>query len=81
VVLGGLIREQFVLGLPPGPLVHASHAPTGLTGSAGAGGLGHGQLHASDLLPAVPWAGFGVLCGYTALALGLAVVVLSRRDA
>ena len=31
--------------------------------------------------PLSPWAGFGVLCGYTALALGLAVVVLNRRDA
>jgi hypothetical protein len=28
-----------------------------------------------------PWAGFGVLCGYTALALGLAVFLLRRRDA
>ena len=31
--------------------------------------------------PLSPWAGFGVLCGYTALALGLAFVVLRRRDA
>jgi ABC-type transport system involved in multi-copper enzyme maturation permease subunit len=31
--------------------------------------------------PLSPWAGFGVLCGYTALALGLAVVLLRRRDA
>lgn len=28
-----------------------------------------------------PWAGFAVLCGYTALALGLAVFVPRRRDA
>jgi len=28
-----------------------------------------------------PWAGFAVLCGYAALALGLAVIVLRRRDA
>jgi hypothetical protein len=31
--------------------------------------------------PLSPWAGFGVLCGYTALALGLAAFVLRRRDA
>jgi ABC-type transport system involved in multi-copper enzyme maturation permease subunit len=31
--------------------------------------------------PLVPWAGFAVLCGYTALALGLAVFRLRRRDA
>jgi ABC-type transport system involved in multi-copper enzyme maturation permease subunit len=31
--------------------------------------------------PLSPWAGFGVLCGYTALALGLAVYLLRRRDA
>jgi ABC-type transport system involved in multi-copper enzyme maturation permease subunit len=28
-----------------------------------------------------PWAGFAVLCGYAALALGLAAVLLRRRDA
>lgn len=31
--------------------------------------------------PLAPWAGFGLLCGYTALALGLAVSLLRRRDA
>ncbi len=31
--------------------------------------------------PLSPWAGFGVLCGYTALALALAVFLLRRRDA
>ncbi|MGH3180642.1 MAG: hypothetical protein ACRDOE_01830, partial [Streptosporangiaceae bacterium] len=31
--------------------------------------------------PLVPWAGFAVLCGYAALALGLAVILLRRRDA
>jgi ABC-type transport system involved in multi-copper enzyme maturation permease subunit len=31
--------------------------------------------------PLAPLAGFGVLCGYTALALGLAFIVLRRRDA
>jgi ABC-type transport system involved in multi-copper enzyme maturation permease subunit len=30
--------------------------------------------------PLPPWAGFGVLCGYTALALGLAFFLLRRRD-
>jgi ABC-type transport system involved in multi-copper enzyme maturation permease subunit len=31
--------------------------------------------------PLAPWAGFAVLCGYAALALGLAVFLLHRRDA
>jgi ABC-type transport system involved in multi-copper enzyme maturation permease subunit len=31
--------------------------------------------------PLGPWAGFAVLCAYAALALGLAVVLLRRRDA
>ncbi len=31
--------------------------------------------------PLAPWAGLAVLCGYAALALGLAVVLLRRRDA
>ncbi|GHO88558.1 hypothetical protein [Dictyobacter formicarum] len=31
--------------------------------------------------PLSPWAGFAMLCGYTALALGLAVFVPRRRDA
>jgi ABC-type transport system involved in multi-copper enzyme maturation permease subunit len=31
--------------------------------------------------PLAPWAGFTVLCGYAALALGLAIVLLRRRDA
>jgi ABC-type transport system involved in multi-copper enzyme maturation permease subunit len=31
--------------------------------------------------PLAPWAGFAVLCAYAALALGLAVVLLRRRDA
>ncbi len=36
---------------------------------------------ASGYFPLAPWAGFGVLCGWTALAFGLAVLVLRRRDA
>jgi hypothetical protein len=31
--------------------------------------------------PLPPWAGFGVLCAWAALAFGLAVVLLRRRDA
>jgi ABC-type transport system involved in multi-copper enzyme maturation permease subunit len=31
--------------------------------------------------PVRPWAGFAVLCGWTALALGLALILLRRRDA
>jgi ABC-type transport system involved in multi-copper enzyme maturation permease subunit len=31
--------------------------------------------------PLAPWVGFAVLCGYAALALGLAVILLRRRDA
>src|SRR5262249_50288983 len=31
--------------------------------------------------PLAPWAGFAVLCGYAALALGLALYLVRRRDA
>jgi len=31
--------------------------------------------------PLAPWAGFAVLCGYAVLALGLAIVLLRRKDA
>ena len=36
---------------------------------------------ARGYFPLAPWAGFAVLCAYAALALGLAVVLLRRRDA
>ena len=36
---------------------------------------------ASGYFPLSPWAGFAVLCGWTALALGLAAALLRRRDA
>jgi len=36
---------------------------------------------ASGYFPLAPWAGLAVLCAYAALALGLAVVLLRRRDA
>jgi ABC-type transport system involved in multi-copper enzyme maturation permease subunit len=36
---------------------------------------------ANGYYPLSPWAGLAVLCGYTALALGLAAVLLRRRDA
>jgi ABC-type transport system involved in multi-copper enzyme maturation permease subunit len=36
---------------------------------------------ASGYYPLPPWAGFAVLCAYAAAALGLAVLVLRRRDA
>jgi ABC-type transport system involved in multi-copper enzyme maturation permease subunit len=35
----------------------------------------------SGYFPLAPWAGFAVLCGYAAVALGLAIVLLRRRDA
>jgi ABC-type transport system involved in multi-copper enzyme maturation permease subunit len=35
----------------------------------------------SGYFPLAPWAGLAVLCGYTALMLGLATVLLRRRDA
>ena len=35
----------------------------------------------SGYFPLAPWAGLAVLCGYAALALGVAVVLLRRRDA
>jgi ABC-type transport system involved in multi-copper enzyme maturation permease subunit len=31
--------------------------------------------------PLAPWAGFAVLCAWAALALGVAFVLLRRRDA
>ncbi len=31
--------------------------------------------------PLAPWAGFAVLCGYAAVALVVALVLLRRRDA
>jgi ABC-type transport system involved in multi-copper enzyme maturation permease subunit len=34
-----------------------------------------------DYYPLAPWAGFAVLCAWTALALGVALVLLRRRDA
>ena len=36
---------------------------------------------AQGYYPLTPWAGFAVLCGYAAAVLGLAVVLLRRRDA
>jgi hypothetical protein len=36
---------------------------------------------ANGYFPLAPWGGFAVLCAYTALALGLAVFLLHRRDA
>jgi ABC-type transport system involved in multi-copper enzyme maturation permease subunit len=35
----------------------------------------------AGFFPLAPWAGFAVLCAYTAVALGLALIVLRRRDA
>ena len=35
----------------------------------------------NGFFPLAPWAGLAVLCGYTALAFGLAVVLVRRRDA
>ena len=35
----------------------------------------------SGYFPLAPWAGLAVLCAYAALALGLAVALLRRRDA
>ena len=35
----------------------------------------------SDHYPLAPWAGFAVLCGYAALAMGLARFLFRRRDA
>ena len=36
---------------------------------------------ANGYFPLAPWAGFAVLCGYAAVAFGLAVILLRRRDA
>jgi hypothetical protein len=37
--------------------------------------------HGQGCYPVAPWVGFGLLCAYTAVALGLAAVMLRRRDA
>jgi hypothetical protein len=42
--------------------------------------LGH-YAPIAGFYPLPPWAGLAVLAGYTALALGLAVLQLRRRDA
>ena len=36
---------------------------------------------ANGYYPLAPWAGFAVLCGYAVLGLGLAVILIRRRDA
>jgi hypothetical protein len=36
---------------------------------------------ANGYYPLPPWGGLAVLCGYTALALAVAAVLLRRRDA
>ena len=36
---------------------------------------------ANGYFPLAPWAGFAVLCAWAAVALGLAVVLIRRRDA
>jgi hypothetical protein len=36
---------------------------------------------ATGFFPLAPWAGFAVLCGWAALALGLAGYLFGRRDA
>jgi ABC-type transport system involved in multi-copper enzyme maturation permease subunit len=40
-----------------------------------------GYTPANGYYPLAPWAGFAVLCAWTALALGLAAYLLRRRDA
>jgi ABC-type transport system involved in multi-copper enzyme maturation permease subunit len=40
-----------------------------------------GQYAPPDYFPIGPWAGLAVLCGYAALALGIAAYLLRRRDA
>jgi ABC-type transport system involved in multi-copper enzyme maturation permease subunit len=42
--------------------------------------VGNAYTPSNGYYPLAPWAGFAVLCGYAALALGVAVVLLRRRD-
>ena len=62
-------------GHPGGRLRHRADRPAVCAG--------RGQLHApkNGYYPLPPWAGFAVLCAWAALAFGLAVVLLRRRDA
>ncbi len=43
--------------------------------------VSHAYAPSTGYYPLAPWTGFSVLCLWTVLALGLAVVVLRRRDA
>ena len=38
-------------------------------------------LRFNGFFPLPPWGGFAVLCAYSVAALGLAIVLLRRRDA
>ena len=43
--------------------------------------VGHDYTPLSGYYPLAPWAGFAVLCAWTVLALGVATILLRRRDA
>jgi ABC-type transport system involved in multi-copper enzyme maturation permease subunit len=43
--------------------------------------VGNAYTPSNGYYPLAPWAGFAVLCGYAALALVVAIVLLRRRDA
>ena len=43
--------------------------------------MSYAYTPANGYFPLAPWAGFAVLCAYVALALGVAALLLRRRDA
>jgi len=75
VVIGVLVVLTSLASLLPGTV--GQHIDAYLPTRAGVL-ITHAHQETSDLLS--PWAGFGVFCLWTALALGVAAVLLRRRD-
>ncbi|MDR3035795.1 MAG: ABC transporter permease subunit [Kitasatospora sp.] len=75
VVIGVLVVLTGLASLLPGTV--GQHIDAYLPTRAGMM-ITHAHQEATDLLS--PWAGFGVFCLWTALALGAAVYLLRRRD-
>lgn len=80
----GAITLAIALVLLPqiiAPLLSSVSAAKWVQRVTPAAGLAISQTRERYDSPIAPWAGFGVLCAFTALALGLAVWQIRRRDA
>ncbi|HEY1639081.1 MAG TPA: ABC transporter permease [Streptosporangiaceae bacterium] len=75
-VIGVILVVPILTGLLPGTV--GKHINAYLPAQAGTL-IGQAHRHADDLLS--PWQGFGVLCIWAAVLLGVAVYLLKRRDA